>query len=184
LHLTNYTQGAITNVERGERAMSRFGPNERDGLPWHISLANPLYRASLDQFHEVNDEFERQFRAALKAAVEAKDGLSCRFLDKPYDRLSSQLPWLSWDDDGDAGYWVASGLEHRSEAPPSSWRTFLWLHYLRPTQDGEDFERDERPFSVHLEGESARNAILLARMVVDAASLHRLTLAATVEVVS
>src|SRR5882757_233064 len=81
--------------------MSWFGQSHptSDGLPFAISRDNELYMTSLRRFNEVSDEFKAQFHVALKAGVDAKDGLSSRWLDDPYDRLFSKLPWVSWDDD-------------------------------------------------------------------------------------
>lgn len=151
-----------------------------DGLPYAISRDNELYMTSLRRYHEINDEFNARFERALLAAVEVKPGLTHKYLDRRYDRIGG-LPWIAWEDDPLGGYWVGFGIEHRAELPPTLWRTHLSLTYLQEAEDGNSHVRREHPLDFYLDGQDGtRNVVLLASILVTAASLHRLTLHAPV----
>lgn len=126
---------------------------------------------STDYIRSVHADFKNSFRDALAAAIRGT-GLASRFLDQRDPGAS--LPWLEQPGtDGERGYWIGCGLSADPAMPPASWPTHLHAHYLSPADDTPDAETlSTRVLDLTLTGDTARDAVILARITVTAVLRH------------
>jgi hypothetical protein len=110
---------------------------------------------------EADDKLDREFRAALAAAV---NGTPLLAGDTGADASWVSLPWIADARLPDGGYWVGFGLRHYDARPASTWPTFIFVQY----RDEGPVEGHTRPLDIDLSGDSARDARMMAALVVAA----------------
>jgi hypothetical protein len=118
---------------------------------------------SINRAGQLNAEFSRNLREALRVAVDAEPGMHARF--------DCNLPWLWVDGDETGGWWIGAGLVHEIHEAEGDLRTFLWASYV--SDDEDTVVEGGRPIDVTLAGPGARDADRLARMVVEALRPYR-----------
>ena len=113
---------------------------------------------------EAEYRLDRDFRAAL--AVAAK-GTTLEAGNVGGDASWTSLPWIADTRLPDGGYWVGFGLRHYGALSESTWPTFIFVQY----RDEGPEEGHSRPLDIDLAGDSARDARLMAALVVAAVRL-------------
>lgn len=121
---------------------------------------------SRQRMDEIWAEHHAAFRAALTQEVANIPGLTADF---DHSRL---LAWLTWDGDGENGYWVGSGIAYHPHLPEHALPGHITAAYIDANDDGIPNLLDGAILAVELPAARARDAETAAALIAAAVRVH------------